>query len=162
MASVPGIPVSALRDPVVFLATGCGAGLLRPAPGTWGTLAALPLAYGLSLLPLPVSALLIGVAALGGIWLCGLAGDRLGVKDHGGIVWDEWVGLWIALAAFPFDWITVVVGFSAFRLFDIVKPWPVSWADSQLEGGLGVMLDDVIAGVFAAVVVLLVRVSAPL
>lgn len=148
--AAPPIPASALRDPWVFVATGFGAGLLRPAPGTWGTLAGVPFAWGLSLLPLPASLGLIALAAAVGVPICGRAGDRLGVKDHGGIVWDEMVGLWVTLALLPFDGQTLLLGIVAFRAFDILKPWPVSWADREVGGGLGVMLDDLIAGVLAA------------
>lgn len=149
--ATPPIPVSALRDPWVFVATGFGAGLIRPAPGTWGTVAGLPFVWGLALLPLPVSVALVVLAAVVGVPICGRAGERLGMKDHGGIVWDEMVGIWLTLVLLPFDWVTVLVGFAAFRAFDILKPWPVSWADREVDGGLGVMLDDLIAGVLAGV-----------
>ncbi|HSG89050.1 MAG TPA: phosphatidylglycerophosphatase A [Pseudomonadales bacterium] len=145
----PRIPLAALRDPVILLATGFGAGLLRPAPGTWGTLVGIPLAWVLSLLTLPIAAALLASLAILGIGLCGAAGRRLGVSDHGGIVWDEIVGLCVALLLLPFDAVTVVLAFLTFRLFDIVKPWPISWADRSLPGGVGVMVDDLIAGVFA-------------
>lgn len=151
--SSPPIPPSALRDPVIFLAAGFGSGLIRPAPGTWGTVAGVPFVFGLALLPLPVAIGIVVLAALVGIWLCGEACERLGVEDHGGIVWDEMVGLWVALVLLPADWLTVLLGFAFFRLFDIAKPWPISWADRTLHGGLGVMLDDLIAGVFAGLVV---------
>ena len=90
------------------------------------------------------------LAAAVGVLICERAGETLGVKDHGGIVWDEMVGIWVTLVLLPFGWETVLLGFAAFRAFDIVKPWPVSWADREVGGGLGVMLDDLIAGVFAA------------
>ena len=91
--SSPPIPPSALRDPVIFLATGFGSGLMRPAPGTWGTIVGVPFLFGLDLLPLPVAIGVVAVAALTGVWICGEACKRLGVEDHGGIVWDEMVGL---------------------------------------------------------------------
>lgn len=147
--SAPPIPLAALRDPFVFLATGFGVGLLRPAPGTWGSALALPFAWGLSLLPVaPRVALVLAAAALG-VWICDRAAERLGVADHGGIVWDEMVGVWVALALLPFHWESALLAFAWFRLFDIAKPWPVSWADREVSGGLGVMLDDLIAGVLA-------------
>ena len=151
------IPVAALADPVILLATGLGSGLLRPAPGTWGTLAGLPALLLFAQLPLPVSASLVLAAGLAGIALCGAAGRRLGVADHGGIVWDEWVGVWLALVWFPVEPVTVLVGFVAFRVLDIAKPWPISWADARLKGGLGVMLDDILAGLLAIPVVMLAR-----
>ncbi len=147
--SAPPIPLAALRDPFVFLATGFGAGLLRPAPGTWGSALALPFAWGLSLVPLAPRLALVLAAAAAGVWICGRAAERLGVADHGGIVWDEMVGVWFALALLPVDLASALLAFAFFRLFDIAKPWPVSWADREVGGGLGVMLDDLIAGVLA-------------
>jgi phosphatidylglycerophosphatase A len=150
--SAPPIPLRALRDPVLLLATGLGSGLLRPAPGTWGTLAGLPAAIGLMFAPLPVALAILAVATAVGVPLCGAAGRRLGVADHGGIVWDEIVGIGLALVLLPPTVPAVVLGFLTFRAFDILKPWPVSWADTRLGGGLGVMADDVIAGLYAAAV----------
>jgi len=86
-----------------------------------------------------------------GIYLCGKTADALGVHDHGGIVWDEIVGYLITMIAVPLDWKWVLVGFILFRIFDIWKPWPIKWVDSKVSGGLGIMLDDVLAGIFAAV-----------
>lgn len=150
--SSPSIPRSALRDPVIFLATGFGSGLMRPAPGTWGTIAAVPFVFIFGLLPLQVAVAVVAVAALIGIWLCGEACERLGVEDHGGIVWDEMVGLWVTLVWFRFDALTVLLGVVLFRIFDIAKPWPISWADETLHGGFGVMFDDLIAGICAGLV----------
>lgn len=151
------IPPRLLRDPVVLLATGFGSGLIRPAPGTWGTLAAVPLALGLLHLSPWVAAGLILLAALAGIAICGHAGRRIGVADHGGIVWDEFVGYWIAVVPLARGWHDLLAGFVLFRLFDIAKPWPVSWADRSLPGGLGVMADDLIAGCYAALGLLIFR-----
>lgn len=147
--SAPPIPLVALRDPFVFFATGFGAGLLRPAPGTWGSALALPFAWALSLLPLAPRLGLVLASAVIGVWICGRAAERLGVEDHGGIVWDEMAGIWFALALLPVDLYSALLAFGFFRLFDIAKPWPVSWADREVGGGLGVMLDDLIAGVLA-------------
>ncbi|HIJ35022.1 MAG TPA: phosphatidylglycerophosphatase A, partial [Gammaproteobacteria bacterium] len=98
---------------------------------------------------LPLYLALVVVSLVFGVWVCGKAGADLGVHDHGGIVWDEFVGLWITLIAVPAGWEWIVAGFLLFRLFDIWKPWPIGWADRQVSGGLGVMLDDVIAGLYA-------------
>lgn len=157
MGSAPAIPAAALRDPVILIATGFGAGLLRPGPGTWGTLVGLPLAWLLAQLPLAMASMLLLTLAVLGIGICGAAGRRLGVSDHGGIVYDEIIGLCVTLLLFPFDWVTVLIGFLAFRLFDIFKPWPASWADRELHGGLGVMVDDLIAGLYAALLTFGVR-----
>lgn len=166
-AAAAPIPLAALRDPVLLLATGFGLGALRPAPGTWGTLLGLPLAFGLAGLPLWLAASVLVGLALAGIRLCDAAGRRLGVADHGGIVFDEIVGVCVALLLLPMDAFDLAVGFLTFRLFDIAKPWPVSWADRSLPGGLGVMADDLIAGAFAgaltfALRLLAVRLGVPL
>ena len=146
----------ALRDtvmhsPVHLLAFGFGSGLAAKAPGTFGTLAAVPLYCLFALLPLSVYVVILLVAFVAGVWLCGESSRRLGVHDHGGIVWDEFVGFWLTMVAAPFSLTAVVLGFILFRIFDIWKPWPIRWADHRVEGGLGIMLDDVLAGIYAAV-----------
>lgn len=138
-----------LTSPVHFLAFGFGSGLSPKAPGTMGTLAAIPLyllLMNLSLTSYLLAVLLISVA---GIWICGESSRRLGVHDHGGIVWDEFAGFLLTMTAAPQGWAWIVLGFALFRLFDIWKPWPVRVADRQLHGGLGIMLDDILAGIYA-------------
>jgi phosphatidylglycerophosphatase A len=142
-------PSSVFRNPIHFLAFGFGSGAAPVAPGTFGTLAAVPLYLLLAQLPLAwYLGVLIGAFALG-IWLCGRTAADLGVHDHGGIVWDEFVGLWITMVAAPPGWLWLVAGFVLFRLFDIGKPFPIGWLDRRVKGGLGVMLDDAVAGAFA-------------
>ena len=149
-------PAQVLRHPLLFLAFGFGAGLAPRAPGTAGTAAAIPLYLWLSQYPLLIYLGAVLVVSLLGIWICQQASARLGVHDHPGIVWDEIAGLLVSmLPAFP-AWIWLPVGFLLFRLFDIWKPWPISWADRQLKGGLGIMLDDLLAGGLAALVLSLV------
>ena len=138
--------------PTHFLAFGFGSGLMPIAPGTAGTLAAVPLYLLMTPLSLPLYLVVVATAFLIGIWICGRVGEDLGVHDHGGIVWDEFVGFWITMAAAPSGWGWIVAGFLLFRLFDIWKPWPIRWADRQVTGGLGVMLDDLIAGIYALLV----------
>ena len=118
-----------------------------------GTLAAIPLWWLLAQLPLTSYLIVVSIAAVVGIAICGRAADQMGVHDHGGIVWDELVGFWIAMAALPITWQSVVLGFVLFRVFDILKPWPISWLDKKVSGGFGIMIDDVIAGLAAAVVI---------
>ncbi len=142
------------RHPAHFLALGLGSGLLPRAPGTWGSLAAV------AIYPLVFAKLSLGWAALGlllafvvGVYLCGKCSAALGVHDHGAIVWDEFVGQWMVLLyiceAWNLHWFTAgVLAFGLFRLFDIVKPWPISWFDQHTRGGFGVMLDDVLAAGF--------------
>lgn len=133
-----------------FLAFGFGTGLAKKAPGTWGTLAGLLFIPLLHLLPLWSALLLIGLASVFGVWLCGRVADDLGVHDHGGIVWDEMVGVWMTLILLPNSWPWWLLGFVVFRLLDILKPWPISLLDRHVAGGLGIMLDDMLAGVIAA------------
>jgi len=118
-----------------------------------GTLAAIPLWWLLAQLPLTSYLIVVLIAAVVGITICGRAADQMGVHDHGGIVWDEFVGFWIAMAALPITWQSVILGFVLFRLFDILKPWPISWLDKKVSGGFGIMIDDVIAGLAAVAVI---------
>ncbi|MFP4243754.1 MAG: phosphatidylglycerophosphatase A [Ectothiorhodospira sp.] len=150
-AASPQTPPAAsiLRDPVHLLAFGFGSGLSPRAPGTAGTLAAVPLFLLLQGLPLWTYLLVTTLAAVAGVWLCGESARRLGVHDHPGIVWDEIVGLWITLIAVPAGWPWILAGFVLFRLFDILKPWPIGWLDRHMGGGIGIMLDDVLAGLYA-------------
>ncbi|HHX83627.1 MAG TPA: phosphatidylglycerophosphatase A [Pseudomonadaceae bacterium] len=142
-------PPSVFSNPVHFLAFGLGSGTAPVAPGTFGTLAAVPLYLLLAQLPV---ALYLGAVVLAfglGIWLCDRCSRDLGVHDHGGIVWDEFVGFWITMVVAPDGWQWVVAGFVLFRFFDILKPFPINYFDKHLKGGLGIMLDDALAGTFA-------------
>ncbi len=139
-----------LLNPVHFLAFGFGSGLAPKAPGTAGTLAAIPLLYLMSLLGSINYLIVLTIVILVGIWLCQKTSDDLGVHDHSGIVWDEFAGLFVTMIAVPLTWKTITAGFLLFRLFDIWKPWPIGWLDKKVSGGLGIMLDDIVAGVFAA------------
>lgn len=134
-----------------FLAFGFGSGLLTRAPGTMGTLAAVPFALLLPLVDGTVRGLIVLGAFLIGIWLCRRATRRLGVEDYGGIVWDEMAGYWLAVAWLPPHWAWLAAAFLLFRFFDIYKPWPISAADKRVGGGFGIMLDDAIAGVYTAI-----------
>jgi phosphatidylglycerophosphatase A len=138
-----------LRHPAQLLAFGFGSGLAPRAPGTAGTLLAIPLYLLIAQWTLMQYTLLIVLAAVLGVWICGVASRQLQVHDHPGIVWDEFVGFWITMWAVPPDWQWVIAGFVVFRLYDIVKPWPVSVLDRKVGGGLGIMIDDMVAGVMA-------------
>jgi len=139
-----------LRNPVQMLAFGFGAGLAKKAPGTMGTLIAIPFYYALvqyfNDLYLPVLLLVI----ISGIWICGKTAHDIGVHDHGGIVWDEIAGYLLTMYWVAFNWQNVVLGFIFFRLFDILKPWPINWLDNKVKGGFGVMVDDILAALMAA------------
>ncbi|MEM0910810.1 MAG: phosphatidylglycerophosphatase A [Pseudomonadota bacterium] len=135
-----------------FAALGFGSGLAPFMPGTFGTLAGLPLVWLMSYTPGYVYIGIVVLAFLTGIKVCQTTSDALKTHDHGGIVWDEIVGIMITFVFVPFNWMTIILGFLLFRLFDIVKPWPIGMLDKRIKGGLGIMIDDVIAGVFACLI----------
>ncbi|HET8708302.1 MAG TPA: phosphatidylglycerophosphatase A [Pseudomonadales bacterium] len=149
MKHVPGWQADNLWH---WLAMGLGSGLAPKAPGTFGSLAALILWLPLALLPLPGYLLLVLLAGVVGIYICDRVSKDMKVHDHSAIVWDEFVGLWIGLAALPLNWTTALLGFALFRLFDIWKPWPIGLLDRNVHGGLGIMLDDVLAGFYTLIV----------
>jgi phosphatidylglycerophosphatase A len=149
---VPDTREIALATPTGFLAFGLGSGLSPKAPGTAGTLAALVFAVPLVALPLWIGVLVVVAAFALGLYLCGETARRLGVHDHGGIVWDEFVGMWLVLLFVPFDVAWWLAAFVLFRFFDIIKPWPIRWLDRRVAGGLGIMIDDVMAAVYALAV----------
>lgn len=154
------LPRPKLSNPFHLLAFGLGSGLSPKAPGTTGTLAAVIVWWfvlqGIPTLPY-IGLLLAGFAF--GVVICERTSRDLGVHDHGGIVWDEWIGVWIALLWLPLGnnlWVNlawVAYAFFWFRVFDIIKPWPIRWLDDKVEGGFGIMIDDVIAGIFALIVI---------
>ena len=137
-----------LAHPAHFLAFGLGAGLAPKAPGTAGTLVAVPLYF----LLLPLGSwywLVVALALLVGVWLCAVAGRALGEHDHGGIVWDEIAAFLLVLPFAPQNAAGLALAFVLFRLFDIWKPFPIRWFDRHVPGGFGVMLDDVLAAGYA-------------
>jgi phosphatidylglycerophosphatase A len=138
--------------PVHFVAFGFGTGLAPVAPGTVGTLVGIP--FFLLMFSLPLWAYLSLTAAMFifGVWICGRSSQLLGVHDHGGIVWDEVVGYLVTMIAAPSGLGWIVVGFILFRIFDILKPWPIGYLDKQVSGGFGIMIDDVLAGIYAMLI----------
>lgn len=141
-----------LLHPIHCLAFGLGTGLSPKAPGTVGTLLALPLFWWMADWSLAMFLLtIIGMTAIG-VYLCGETARALHRHDHPGIVWDEIVGYLIAMIPLSDDWQAMLLGFVLFRFFDIVKPWPIGLVDKGVKGGLGIMLDDIIAGAMAAIV----------
>lgn len=149
-----------LGSPIHLLAFGFGAGLAPFAPGTFGTLVGIP--FWLLLSPLPAAAFIASVVALFafGCWVCGESARRLGVHDYGGIVFDEIVGFLVTclplLPVFNLPqapaWLGLGIAFVAFRVFDVLKPWPIGWLDRRIDGGTGIMIDDLLAGLYAAIV----------
>ncbi|WP_293393527.1 phosphatidylglycerophosphatase A [Nevskia sp.] len=149
-----------MTSPVHLLAFGLGSGLMPKGPGTAGTVVGIPVFLAMMHLSLPVFAALTVLLSIFGCWVCGESARRLGVHDYGGIVFDEIVGYVIAAAPLlPVLalnrhglWPGLLAAFVLFRIFDIWKPWPISWLDARMQGGIGIMVDDLVAGVFAAAV----------
>ena len=147
-----------MRDPVHWFAFGFGSGLLPVAPGTWGSLFT---ALGFWFFAPVDTLMLLGISAvlfIAGIWICDESSKRLGVHDHGGIVWDEVVGMLLTLSVARPEPQWFAVAFLAFRVFDVWKPWPIRDVDHSLHGGLGIMLDDVLAAAYAALVTFILQV----
>lgn len=146
------------KHPATWVATWFGSGLIQPAPGTWGTLAALP--FGIALLMFGgIPALLIAVAICFplGLWAAKHFERMVREKDSGMIVIDEAVGLWIAMIPAILTPYSIGLAFVLFRLFDIFKPFPIGWLDKRVPGAMGVMIDDVLAGIYAALVLIFLR-----
>ncbi len=147
------LPMISGWHPAALAATWFGAGLLPKLPGTWGSLAALPFAWIIvSLGGWPALAVSAALVFLLGCWAAGIYSRHAGIDDPGAIVIDEVAGQWLVLLAVPLDLGLYILGFVVFRVFDIWKPWPVRWADRYVKGGVGVMLDDVLAAVYGLVI----------
>jgi phosphatidylglycerophosphatase A len=142
---------SLLKNPVHFLSLGFGAGLVPYAPGTAGTVVALPIYAIIQLLPLSYYLVFLLMTTLVGFIICHYTATVLGRDDPPQVVWDEMVGYWVTMALAPHGWRWAIFGFVLFRAFDIVKPWPIRWVERAFPGGLGIMLDDIVAGIYAAV-----------
>ncbi|WP_311791797.1 MULTISPECIES: phosphatidylglycerophosphatase A [Pantoea] len=140
-----------MRNPWHLLATGFGSGLSPFVPGTMGSLAAIPFWWLMARLPQDLYSLIVLLGISLGVYLCHRTAKDMGVHDHGSIVWDEFIGMWITLMAIPaHTWQWVLAGFVIFRIFDMWKPWPIRWFDRNVHGGMGIMVDDIIAGVISA------------
>jgi phosphatidylglycerophosphatase A len=138
-----------LTNPIHFLALGLGSGLIPKAPGTFGSMAALPLIFVCSLLSLSIYFTMTVIACVLGIYICGKTAEDMQVHDHGAIVWDEIAGMLCVFIAIPFSWDTALLGFILFRWLDIQKPLLIGWIDKRFTDGLGIMLDDIVAGLIA-------------
>lgn len=166
----PPLPANAstLDRVVYWLGIGLGSGLPRRAPGTWGTVGGLIVAIPLMSFGFVPFLILTLLSCVIGVWICDRTSDLMRGHDDPHIVWDEWSGIWITLLPFSYMgvsaasfWqditqtlsiIALVIAFILFRFFDIIKPPPIGWADKKVAGGLGIMLDDIIAGVMAGAV----------
>ena len=148
-------PRQILSDPILFMAFGFGSGLAKKAPGTFGTLVAIPVYCLFAQTDSLIYSLLTILVTVVGVRICDIAAEKLGEHDFGGIVWDEIAGYLITMWLVPITWQTIIAGFILFRFFDILKPWPIKWLDRKVHGGFGIMIDDVLAGVFAGALLLL-------
>jgi phosphatidylglycerophosphatase A len=151
-SNIPPIPDSVWRNPLHFIAFGFGSGTIPVAPGTFGTLVGIPfylMMQNLSpLLYFIIMLLIIGAS----IWICAKATRDIGIEDHQGMCLDEIVGFIVTMFYAPHGWQWICIGFLLFRLFDIWKPWPIRFIDARLSGGLGIILDDVLAGIYSCVI----------
>jgi phosphatidylglycerophosphatase A len=141
-----------LTNPVHLLAFGFGSGLIPKAPGTAGSLFAILPWLWLSQQTLTLYIIVLSATIILGIYLCDKTSKDMGIHDHSGIVWDEFCGLWLTMIAIPSTWQWILSGLLLCRFFDIVKPWPISWLDKNVSGGLGIMIDDLLAGAFALII----------
>jgi phosphatidylglycerophosphatase A len=146
-----------LKNPIHLLATGFGSGASPFMPGTAGTLVAIPIYLLMSdFLSVPVYTLVMALMIFFGFWICDVADKAIGIHDHPCIVWDEIVGFLMTMWAIPAYWMWVLLGFLLFRLFDIWKPFPIRWINDHVPGGVGVVVDDLVAGMMAWLVLELI------
>lgn len=138
-----------LTNPWHFIAVGFGSGLAPKAPGTWGSIASIPLCIGLIYCPLYIQILVAIICFVVGTIASSITEKAMGMHDNSSIVIDEFDGMFISVIAFPQQWYWAFLAFALFRIFDILKPWPIKLADEKIPGGLGVMVDDVLAGIAA-------------
>lgn len=151
--TVPPIPESIWKNPWHFIAFGFGTGALPIAPGTFGTLIAIPFYLFLATFSHTTYIILTIAITIFSIWLCNKVSEEIKVEDHQGMCLDEIVGYLVTMIAAPYGWGWMLTGFLLFRFFDIVKPWPIRQIDNGVKGGLGVILDDVLAGIYSLLII---------
>ncbi len=158
--SMPAVPQAVWQNPLYFIGFGLGSGAMPFAPGTFGTLMAIPFYVLLSSLGLYAYFIFAVCFCVASAYLCDYLSRQLDVHDHPGMCIDEFAGFFVTMIAAPSGWPWIVLGFLLFRLFDIWKPWPIHYLDEKIHGGFGMVIDDVVAGVFALVVMqVVVRVA---
>lgn len=153
---IPPVPREVWRHPLYFIAFGFGSGAAPFAPGTFGTLMAIPFYLLLSMLPLTAYLIFVFLFIVFTSWLCDRISRETHTHDHPGMCIDEFAGFFVTMIAAPAGWLWILAGFILFRLFDIWKPWPISVADEKIPGGFGMVFDDVLAGVYACAIIQLV------
>lgn len=153
---IPPVPSQVWQDPLYFIAFGFGSGAMPFAPGTFGTLMAIPFYLLLRPLPLSIYLLVLAIIIVLSSWLSSHISKQIDVHDHPGMCLDEIVGFLVTMINAPLGWIWILLGFVLFRIFDIIKPWPISVIDEKVHGGFGMILDDIVAGVFAFIIIQLI------
>lgn len=151
--TIPPVPSAVWKNPLYFIAFGFGSGAVPFAPGTFGTLMAIPFYLVLRLLPLPYYLAFIVLFIIFTSWLCDRISRDTNTHDHPGMCIDEFAGFFVTMIAAPAGFYWILLGFVLFRLFDIIKPWPISYADKNIKGGFGMIFDDVLAGIYAMIII---------
>lgn len=151
MTTLPNLKLL-LAHPAHLLSLGFGSGLAPKAPGTVGTVVGFPLFYLIATLAVHWQLAIIALGFVIGVWCCDKTGKAIGVSDHGSIVWDEIIAMMLVLTFTPSGIFNSVLAFALFRLFDIWKPFPIRQMDATIKGGLGVMLDDILAAIYAIII----------
>lgn len=152
------IPPEVWQNPLYFIAFGFGSGAIPFAPGTFGTLFAIPFYLILSHLPLFWYLIIVGIVIIASSWVCHKISAETNTNDHPGMCIDEFAGFFVTMINAPLGCIWVIIGFILFRFFDIIKPWPIRWLDKNIHGGIGMVLDDVAAGIAAMLIIQILRV----
>lgn len=147
----PPVPASVWQNPWHFIAFGFGTGAIPFAPGTFGTLIAIPFYLAIRNFPNSIYLITVLIITVGSIWLCDKVSRELNVNDHQGMCLDEIVGYLVTMYAAPHNFKSILIGFILFRLFDIWKPQPIQYVDQKIHGGFGMILDDVLAGIYACI-----------
>lgn len=156
---IPPVPEKVWQDPIYFVAFGFGTGAIPFAPGTFGTLMAIPFYLLLSPLPVIPYVVFLGLFIAFSSWICSRLSREINVHDHVGMNIDEFAGFFVTMTAVPAGFGWIVMGFLLFRFFDIIKPWPIGYIDEKVQGGFGMILDDVIAGIFACAILQIIRIG---
>lgn len=150
---IPPVPKAVWRNPIYFFAFGLGSGAAPFAPGTFGTLAAIPCYLLLRHLSLPAYLIFVICFIIFSSWISERVSREIHEHDHPGMCIDEFAGFFVTMINAPMGWSWILLGFILFRLFDIWKPWPIRWLDRQVHGGFGMVLDDIVAGLFSFIII---------
>ncbi len=151
-------PPEVWQDPIYFIGFGLGSGAIPIAPGTFGTLFAIPFYLLIATLPLFWYVIVVVLFILFSSYICDRLSKKIKLHDHPGMCLDEFAGFFVTMINAPFGWQWILLGFVLFRIFDIVKPWPINWLDEKIHGGFGMVIDDVVAGLFACVIIQIAKI----